>query len=174
MQLQNENKRLMTQINIAHDHTSNSGIVTPPNTSTSPTTAGPFFTTYRQQQQRFSTDSIDVTSIKQENDHNAAELNAFYNNQSKEVTLMYPMISLGVDWQNQPDLTHQNNFDCLMPSASSSSSSRFLRDDDNESSSSNDELQKQHTHMTYQNSGKFELFYLNRFLTNYIYIFSNV
>lgn len=174
IQLQNENKRLMSQINFTHEANSNSGVVTPPITSTSPSVPPPPFpTTFRHQ--RLSSDTASISN-EQNNHNNNIELNILYNNQPKEISLMCPIVPLGIDWQNQSALNSSYDHN-LMPSASSSSSSKFLRDDDNESNSSNEELQKHHIQMSFQDMsqcpGKIKTFFylLYCFVTNTYFFF---
>lgn len=152
MQLQNENKRLMAQINTDN----NSGIITPPINITSPSTA-PFPTNFHPHQ--FPATSTPTTAIDTIQKSNRNVKMNQYSGQQEEMNMMHSMAPLGVvDWQNQ----NAYNFECAIPSVSSSSSSRPLRDDDNDSSSSVDEAQKRYIQMAIQDmtqcSCKYKIF----------------
>lgn len=153
MQLQNENKRLLTQINITQqqqqqqDHRS-SGIVTPPMTSTSPANA-PFPADLRHQQfPANSTPSCASESFNGRERSKRPPNNAAYIVQAKGLSMMYPMAPFDLEWHQQS--LFATGAECAIPSASSSSSSsRPLVDDDNESHSSSEEQNYHHVQMSY-------------------------
>ncbi|KAI8082006.1 uncharacterized protein B0P05DRAFT_538989 [Gilbertella persicaria] len=136
MQLQNENKRLMSQISMAQQEKSKSGIITPPVSSSSPI-AAPFPPGLRQQQ--FPANSTPATSIS--TDTKMGSRMASYS--SDNLNVMY---SVGMDWnRHQNDLSVAGPLEYMMPSISSSSSSRFTQqEDDNDSNISNEDIQQAH------------------------------
>lgn len=137
MQLQNENRRLMTQMNIVQEQ-STSVIVTSPRSPTC-LPAPP------QHQHRFSKNATETTSATRNNDKSSNT--SHYYNQIDE--MMGPMAPFGVEWRHSPVFANQNNTEYIIPSASSSSSSRLLPEDDDESSLSNEDFQTYHIQMSY-------------------------
>ena len=134
MQLQNENKRLLSQI--AHESSrSSSGVVTPP----MPSTASPGSFSSNLNLNPFPGSSS--SSRK-----NSMVINPYFN-QPEEMSTMYSMTSLGVEWQNQASsFLNQSDFNGTIPSPSSST--HLLRKDD------------QKTHLSHCNS-KYFLFCVN-------------
>lgn len=131
MQLQDENKRLVNQINIAQEPSGNN-IVTPP------FSAGLFH-------QQFPANSIPTAAgvpTFSDNKDSKSKITSYYS-QDDGMNMMYTMAPLEV--ANQHTVNH------IKHSTSSSSSSRFLYEDDNESSSSNEQAQSHHIRMPFNN-----------------------
>lgn len=144
MQLQNENRRLMTQINIAQEQSTNV-MVTSPNSSSPAATYHPV----PQQQQAFSKSSTKAPPSACDGDKSNNTHPSRYCNQIDEMSMMGPMAPFGVEWRHTPVFANQNNTEYVIPSASSSSSSRLLPEDDDESSLSNEDFQNYHIQMSY-------------------------
>ncbi|GAA5808108.1 hypothetical protein MFLAVUS_001490 [Mucor flavus] len=144
MQLQNENRRLMTQINIAQEQSTNI-MVTSPNSSSPAATRRPV----PQQQHAFSKNSTKAPPSTCDGDRLNSTNPSRYYNQIDEMSMMGPMAPFGVEWRHTPVFANQNSTEYVIPSASSSSSSRLLPEDDDESSLSNEDFQNYHIQMSY-------------------------
>jgi hypothetical protein len=132
MQLQNENKRLLSQINLGQDN----GIRTPPPTSSSPLIiTAPFPANLRQQQFPANSTPSAIDSSFVEN--GSAQMPTYYDQEST----VYPMGPF--DWQNS-QLNSSTEY--LLPTATTSTSSlKFIQsEDDNESNSSGEDAQQIH------------------------------
>ncbi|KAI8090841.1 hypothetical protein BDF21DRAFT_199759 [Thamnidium elegans] len=144
MQLQNENRRLLTQINIAQEQSTNI-MITSPNSSSPVTTCLPV----PQQQHVFSESSAKAPPAACDGDKSNNTNLSRYCSQIDEMNMMGPTAPFGVEWRHQPVFANQNSTEYVIPSASSSSSSRLLPDDDDESSLSNEDFQNYHIQMSY-------------------------
>jgi hypothetical protein len=155
MQLQNENKRLLTQVNIAQQQQqqdqSLNGIVSPPMASASPN-AAPFPIGLRHQQfPANSTPTATEIHTGNERIRGSHSNTAVYFSQEEEMKMMYPLAPTGLEWHHQSELS--SGMEYIMPSASSSSSSsRLLFEDDDESNSSSEEHSSHHIQFSYNDA----------------------
>jgi hypothetical protein len=153
IQLQNENKRLMTQISIAQEQ--HNGIVTPPtsssSSSSSPPIAAPFpAALYQQQFPAHSTPTAIDTPTPPTSTSSKSKLrnasSGYYQHQVDDMSLMYSNNSIGYDAHPNPH--HYNNMAYKLP---------FKLEDDNDSNSSIEE-QQHHLQMSYNDMSQCTLF----------------
>ncbi|KAL9546307.1 hypothetical protein MBANPS3_006725 [Mucor bainieri] len=161
IQLQNENKRLLTQISIVQEQQHNNGIITPPasssstsscSSSSSPPVAAPFPAALCQQQfpAHSTPTAIDAPTPSTSTSSNSKLRNTpcYYQQQPvDEISLMYASNAIG--YNPQFHAHHYSNAPYNMA---------FKVEDDNDSNSS---IEEQHLQMSYADMSQCTLFDMN-------------